>query len=628
MSRREDLLALGEAELVALANRGLYKRASKELEKGEFELTVAEDGAVTLIQGAVTTQLEPDRILKETRCSCAATGLCRHKLLAILAYREITDGQVEEELWCPGDFCDETLHSHVGTTAWKRALRSRSRGLFLRLQRGGKPVAYLPTCNVSFLVPRNLNYARCDCAGGGPCEHIVLACWAFREKGEAVALNVAKPEVTFDFSAGDKLLERTLSLGLAGLGEGVVGQLQSLSVRYQSQGFLWLSDLLEELAETVRRYQGRSAGFDTLDYSRLLLEWWVRTRSVAKGSPTVLLGFGERPETAVEQTSLTSLGVTIETTDLTSRASLYLAEPNTGVVLVLSRSWPEGLVGHQLLGKRMSGQLTLRRLATGRLVTESAKRRANRELLLGRGRVGKNSIFEDTGDWGERFRWPLLVNDFERLERDLVNWEPTFFRARVQAENVRILEVAEIGEMTYSPGRQTLSLPIYDRSGRRAMLCYVHRRGEPGALSCLAQSVQSGLRFVAGFVTLEGDGLKMEPLSVVGKVCLSPAVASPEELPPDLDFSADPGNDDALTRALDLCLTGAHRGLKFVGQGWREDCLALSQRLLQEGFVSLADELKELGRETTTERWWRASLRACLLLESSAGGVALCDRGV
>ena len=45
------------------------------------------------------------------------------------------------------------------------------------------PTARLPACTVRFLVPRDIAYARCDCAMGTGCEHVVLAAWAFRQAG-------------------------------------------------------------------------------------------------------------------------------------------------------------------------------------------------------------------------------------------------------------------------------------------------------------------------------------------------------------------------------------------------------------------------------------------------------------
>jgi len=46
---RKDLLALTVDDLVVLSNRGLVKRASKELESGELSFELSEDDTGTVI---------------------------------------------------------------------------------------------------------------------------------------------------------------------------------------------------------------------------------------------------------------------------------------------------------------------------------------------------------------------------------------------------------------------------------------------------------------------------------------------------------------------------------------------------------------------------------------------------
>ncbi|MFD0267230.1 hypothetical protein ACFVGY_11615, partial [Streptomyces sp. NPDC127106] len=86
---RPDLLALTDDTLAALANRGLVKRAAKELAAGAGAVVgFAADGSLTgRYPDGTETVLPPGAGLDLGTCSCAAAGVCRHLLGLILAYR-------------------------------------------------------------------------------------------------------------------------------------------------------------------------------------------------------------------------------------------------------------------------------------------------------------------------------------------------------------------------------------------------------------------------------------------------------------------------------------------------------------------------------------------------------------
>ena len=607
---RADLLSLGEQELIALANRGLYKRACKELEKGGFEVTCAPDGTVELRQGERVTRLASGSALSDTDCTCGAAGLCYHRLLAVLAYQAEQAQAGELKVWCPGDFSDHELKEAAGRSAWRRAVLSRNKGLTVELTRGEKPVAFLPTCQVAFLVPEDIHYARCDCAEQGLCEHVVLAVWAFRCEGKRVSFE-AQGELDVDFQEAHRVVETLLRTGLESTDEKVVKSLLIESADLKEQGLLWPSDILSELAEQLKAYQERTALYSSEDYARLLVEWWARTR--ASGSAGQLLGMGESVETPLEQVGLTCLGVRLWNSDSLSWAQTFLADPKSGVVTVLSNNWNDFLVGSEFASKRIGGQLTLGKLATSRLVTEAARRQANRQLHLGRSRLGKTSLFTDTGDWGNRFREPLLVNDFEVLAGHLREREPWLFRARVMAEDVHVFKIAEVTELCYAPGSQTLFAQLADEKGNRALLHYPHSSAESGGVSAWQRLLCGECTFLSGTVDLHQGVLRVRPLSVVaeGQV-YCPALMPDEVLPTELSLIVEEEAEPLEERVWNLCVSIAHRGLSFGAGGSSEEMSRLAERLSSAGFSRLAGDLSTLQRDGDPEAWWSGALR-CLL---------------
>ncbi|NUP50307.1 MAG: hypothetical protein HOW97_23805, partial [Catenulispora sp.] len=194
MSGRADLLALTEDALVSLTNRGLYKRAAKEVAGGSGP-TVEADGEVvrgTFPDGVVCAV--PPGGLEAAECSCGAAGACRHVVAVVLAYQAAGPASgagagEPPEAWSPGDFDDAALEALLGKRSMASARRRLAAGFLARVSvaTAEEPVPWveLPNCSVRFLVPRDLAYARSDARDDK--DAIALAVWAWRAWAERAA---------------------------------------------------------------------------------------------------------------------------------------------------------------------------------------------------------------------------------------------------------------------------------------------------------------------------------------------------------------------------------------------------------------------------------------------------------
>ncbi|MCX4820478.1 hypothetical protein OG883_11280 [Streptomyces sp. NBC_01142] len=97
--RRTDLLALTPDTLAALTNRGLVKRASKDLGAGSGPTVTAEaDGTVRgSFADGTKAELPPGGNLDTGACGCGAPGVCRHLIGLVLAYQRSADEAASEE---------------------------------------------------------------------------------------------------------------------------------------------------------------------------------------------------------------------------------------------------------------------------------------------------------------------------------------------------------------------------------------------------------------------------------------------------------------------------------------------------------------------------------------------------
>lgn len=636
---RTDLLALTEQSLVALANRGLVKRATRDVEAGTGPtVTTDADGTVRgqFADGTETTLPQG----KDGVCSCAASGVCRHQLALILAYQQDNTAPAELVRWSPGELAD-TLDQHLPAAVLTKAKRALTAGFPVRLHRPTpeqpEPAADLGSCTVRFLVPRDLGYVHVD---GTRQDAVALAVWAFREAdekgltGDDVELDVggratAGPDTT-------TALDQTGSVATAGsvaMGASMAGAVD-LASRILVEGAMHtgtslapafarvereLAELrfplaaVADLADQLAAYRSRAAHYRPERVADLLAELHARHRATRKGGATPasrVLGSDEPAETPLNRVRLTGFGCRVNA----GAVEVYLADPN-GTVLVLRKNWETDETGALLAGKRLAGA-TLAALAAGNVVSESAARSASRVVRLVSSRVGKTTVTPSNGGW-DTLAGPTLVRDLAALDRTLANLAPRLVRPRVEAEHVRAITVAEVLDIGYHPGDQRLDAVIADESGTRAMVSATHRAAAPGALDAVNAALRSDLRFVAGAVRRTRGTLVVDPTAlVVGTTVVVPDLASDDGSGGLSGPSAAP--TDKVTAALDgalgVCAEAAHRGLRHLPSDFErrvaESAVSLREVGLSKAAVVVNRFAAALSRpEAAVSSWIDAQIR-------------------
>ncbi|EHP42426.1 hypothetical protein OR16_14159 [Cupriavidus basilensis OR16] len=182
---RADLLELTPEALLALANAGFVKRAQKEMAEGKApELAQEADGTLHAAYADGTrTSLAAGRSLRDAVCSCIASGLCRHRILLVLAYQQACrnaasaaqpagegmQASVEEGgggtpvttpaglaggPWSPADFDDAALQAALRPATLRQAAELARARPVARLAgwrvAAPVPTAHLPMCTVRF----------------------------------------------------------------------------------------------------------------------------------------------------------------------------------------------------------------------------------------------------------------------------------------------------------------------------------------------------------------------------------------------------------------------------------------------------------------------------------------------
>jgi hypothetical protein len=680
---RPDLLALSPESIASLANLGLVKRAQREIAAGEGP-ALAEDaaGVVTgTFKDGVIAKLVPGVSLRETPCSCGAVIVCRHRVAVALAYPSfvgrsaapaesppaesppsvLTDDpprasfEPPQAPWSPAAITDEELEQALGRRAMARAEDAARAGVVIEIRPAGAgevDAARLPTCAVRFNVPRDLAYARCDCALAERCEHIALAAWAFREAGGALAPKTIELRRGPIAAVDTRPLKSALDLACDILIEGVASA-QHLAPRFAvarselaAASLLWPASILTDLELSLEAYRDRSARYSAGTAASLITELAARARAAERPgelSARFILGADEAGETLLEKVRLVSLGARVFADSRDRDVEVYLADPGSGVVLVFRRRFsfaepapPEA--GPDLADRRIAGKISLGSLAAGQMVSRSLKRLANREAELpARGNnlspTTRTSVTPHEGDFSV-LPPSLLVRDPAVFERSLRALAPRMLRPRVLAEGVRAVEVAGVRSLFYRPGEQELCANLETPLGGSIRLVRRHASVTPGAIDAIARALteEPRVKFVSGAIRRGPHGLLIEPAALVTDRVIVPDLEPPRPLGLALPAPPPEPSIDPLAAAAEQASTlleeACHIGLARLSPGWSDRASDAASRLDQVGLRSIADLLARLLERAADLRrdrslagaaasaWISASIRLTLLREA------------
>ncbi|MBB4912274.1 hypothetical protein [Actinophytocola algeriensis] len=629
---RTDLLALTTDALAGLANRGLVKRATRDLD-GVPPVTSAGDGTVeaSFADGAKVT-LPPGHGLDTADCTCGAPGICRHRIGAVLAYQRDhasipdtagTPGTPDAAVpagW-PGSVTDEELTDRFGTRTMTAARRMVGGGLTARVRRQAMTVE-TPSATVRFLVPGELGFVDCDARAESRDALVVVAVWACRH---ADAHEPDDHDVTVDLTGqADRqpvpaamagvaaTAGELLRTGVVSADEVLVAALRREHAACERANLRWPAAALAELVEQLTAYGTRSAQHDPVRVAELIAELHARHHAAGR-APSRVLGTDEPAETPLRQVRLVALGCRVgratgeDDTEDADTAEVFLAHPGTETVLAVRHRWA-GRTG-AIASRRIAGT-TLESLAAGNVVSEAAVRSAGRVVRFGAGRLARTTISPLGGSWTELPR-ALRPSVTEALAQ-LTGLPPRVVRPRVAAELVRVMPVTEVRQVRYDAGAQRLDAVVADSDGAAATVSLTHRAAAPGALDALADALARDPVEVSGAIRRAHGGLVIEPYAVhTADGVVVPDLATPTGAVPPPTGQANPDPlAAAIENAMALLAEAAHRGLTRLPPTIATRATPIADALRRTGLTRCAEAVDAWSTNPADPvTWLRAETR-------------------
>lgn len=346
-SLRAILRTLDDEALAALANKGLLRRAQKDLEAAKPAIVAAEAGLVRL--QVADAAVEVPELPAKSKCNCPATGICRHILSALLFLRDDSelaelDSPTQGQLFdssadtqarsasegepltalTPADILanvtDEELQKWAGKATFRKAQKALAAIPQVEIAAGTSLVVRFPTRNITcrWIPSGGLLGMVCSCQAETVCEHVVTAVLAYQ--ASLGKRQVAAQQTALEESAGAPrtrsqvlesvggVLSEMLSLGLARLSAATGQRLTTLAVSAHGVDLPRLERMLAGLAQEIDLTLKRDAQASTA----ILLDHAARVEALRTGLITnprpALVGQHRSAYHEVGQITLIGLG--------------------------------------------------------------------------------------------------------------------------------------------------------------------------------------------------------------------------------------------------------------------------------------------------------------------------------
>lgn len=558
---RNDLLALTPDDLASLTNRGIVKRALRELEAGEPSYEIAEEADELVVRWSdqIVCRFPAGRTVHDAACSSGTQGISRHIVRSVLAYQHHCQAAGQTGLgqpivaagdqaaaaqtlpadgapWDPGEIADEALIAAFRPAAIAKARQRFEQGVLVELTRGVKPTARFldAPCTLRFLVPGDLRYVSADCEASLLATFVPLAVWAFRrlpagQPSGLVAFQAAALDVPGELLAElDALLAELGVSGFSGCTGTWPQRLLRLEASLRKAGLVWPAELLIDLHEQCTAYQGHDARFDPLEATLLIGELLARTRAIRNGTTTIpqllIRGSASDRTTDIAGGRLIGLGLGMRLGRRTVTLSAYLQDADTGSLAAVERTFADPPTDSaeppksfaDLAGYVIARGVSLSQLSQSQLLLKSGKRTPSGRLVLPR-TATSFTVNPQAFAW-EQLKPPAAVEGFAQLAARLAALPPGYLRPRNVTENLYVSPVQSAAEVSFNESRQRLEAVLRDPAGGQALLVQpYHSRSREGFESLFSALTTSAgeLRFVCGRASASGGGLTIQPLLLV-----------------------------------------------------------------------------------------------------------------
>jgi hypothetical protein len=526
---------LDDDALAALANKGLVRRARKDLETSPPTLVGPEGDRLRFRIEECSVDL--DQTPAQSKCTCPATGVCRHILAAFVFLRESappTVGCVErtspdakptsarDEILA---VTDEILQKWAGKALLRKATQGLAFGSPAEFDEGAVLTIRFPTWNIvcRWMPGGGLAGIICSCHAAGPCEHRVAAVLAYQAaQGQrqiqvetaALEASLGAPRTRQEvLDSVGVVLREMVGLGLSRLSRSTEDRLRTLAVSAHGVDLPRLERVLRALADEV----GLALARDAQAASPNLLATAARIEALRSGltRPTPnLVGVHRSRYEKVGDIELVGLGARQwRTRSGYTGLTLYFWDRSAKQWATWTESRPVTVPDFD-----PAARYTQDGPWAGCQSPVQTCRHVIRLMGAWRNRAGRLSGRPSTRclvlEEADPAQVPGILTSWAELAQRAVRLFAGGLKEKSEQDEVVLLQPQGWGPGQFESIRQEFVQPIIDDSGRPLMLVMPHTPQTENAIPILESHDPSATRALLGILRLERETLAVEPVAL------------------------------------------------------------------------------------------------------------------
>ncbi|MDE6313023.1 MAG: SWIM zinc finger family protein [Lachnospiraceae bacterium] len=270
--------------LTALSNKGILKRAYKDLEQVLVTAKIETEKAELMV-GEESCTILP--VLADSTCSCPSRSICRHIVTGILWLKqnqtETKQEELSEELFTAlQEFPLDKLQKVMKKKYYSSFLQSVQSQHVPEIEESSVIVVTFPAEEIQVRLLYPLEYAVCTCHSKELCKHKAAAILAWKLHHKLLSISdISVKEETLSVNAAqlqelaedmEKFFQTMLVKGLVRIPEDMAEQAESLAVRCHRERFAKGEAVMRELGNRLRDYHSHVPEFDSKILVTLLMK--------------------------------------------------------------------------------------------------------------------------------------------------------------------------------------------------------------------------------------------------------------------------------------------------------------------------------------------------------------------
>ncbi len=286
---KKNLMSADDEYLISLSNKGILKRACKDIESAKIKVSYIDGSAYVDIDGVQCVILDP---LAESTCTCPSRSICRHIITAILwlkkellsenetdkseennkqsAVKEKAE-QLDREL---REFPIEKLQKAMKKKYYNEYLDKVKLGILPKVEEMSVITVEIPEDNATVKLISPLEYSACTCHSKELCKHKAAAILTWQLKHNVTSAEKLLPaeekQVELDIGAihdcadyALKFLEKILSDGLVRTPDDAAETAESVAVMCHNAQLADTEKSMREIGNRLNGYITHSPEFNS-----------------------------------------------------------------------------------------------------------------------------------------------------------------------------------------------------------------------------------------------------------------------------------------------------------------------------------------------------------------------------